>query len=71
MAVGNEELMNERFPKHSRIGTAKMKYDKETEEEGKRRGVSMERSKAGSKEKRSPEGLNYYNQNTIIIYTIC
>ena len=33
-------------------------------EEGKKREVSMERSKAGKKE---PDSLNYPNQNTIII----
>ena len=44
---------------------------KQTEEEGKEREVSMERSKAGTKEKRSPDGLNYPNQNTIIITIIC
>ena len=32
----------------------------------------MEKSKAGMKEKkRSPDGLNYHNQNTIIINIIC
>ena len=45
-----------------------MKHDKETEE-GKKSGVSMERSKAGTKGKRSPDGLNYPNQNTMIINT--
>ena len=30
--------------------TATKKYDKETDEEGKKRGVSMGRSKAGTKE---------------------
>ena len=34
--------------KHSRIGTARMKYDGETDEEDKKRGVSVERSKAGT-----------------------
>ena len=48
-----------------------MKYDKVTEEEGQKIGVSMERSKAGTKEKRSPEGLNDSNQNTIIVNIIC
>ena len=33
--------------------------------------VSMEKSKAGKKEKISPGGLNYPNQNTIIINIIC
>ena len=32
-------------PKHSRIGTARMKEDKETDSERKKRGMSMERSK--------------------------
>ena len=48
MAIGNVELLHECFSKHSRMGTAIMKWDKETEE-GKERGMSMERSKAGTK----------------------
>ena len=39
---------------------------KETEVEGKKRGVSMERCKAGTK-KRSPDNLSHPDQNTIII----
>ena len=31
----------------------------------------MERSKAGTRKKRIPDGLNYPNQNTIIINIIC
>ena len=31
------------------------------------RGVSMEKSKTGKREKRSADGLNYTNQNTILI----
>ena len=31
----------------------------------------MERSKDCTKEKRSPDGLNYPNQDTIIINIIC
>ena len=54
--------MHECFPKHSRMGIARIKQD----EEGKRRGVSMEISKAGTK-KRSPDGVSLPNQNTIII----
>ena len=41
--------MHECFPKHTRMGTARMKYDKVTDEEGKNIGVRMERSKAGKK----------------------
>ena len=44
MAIGNGELMHECFPEHSRMGTARMKYDKETNEEIKKTGVSMESS---------------------------
>ena len=32
MAIRNGELMHECFPKHSRMGTARMKEDNETEE---------------------------------------
>ena len=32
MAVGNGELMQKCFIKHSRMGTARMKYDEETDE---------------------------------------
>ena len=71
MAIGKNKLMHQYFPKHSCMGTARMKYDKEIDKEGKKRGVGMERSKAGTKEKRSPDGLNYSNQNTIIINIIC
>ena len=43
------------FPKHSRMGRVRMKSDDETE--GMKRGVSMERSKAGTK-KKSADGLS-------------
>ena len=42
---------------------------KETDKEGKKRGVNMERSKAGMK-KRSPDSLSHPNQNAIIINII-
>ena len=67
MAIGHGELMHEWFP--LRMGTARTKIDKETDEEGKKLGVSMERSKAGTNE-RSPDGLSHPNQNTIIINII-
>ena len=50
--------MHECFPKHSN-----------TNEDGKNRGVSMERSKADMK-KGSLDGLSHPNQNTIKINTI-
>ena len=37
MAIGNMELMQECFPKHSRMGAARTKYGKETDEEGNKR----------------------------------
>ena len=70
MAIGNEKLRHERFPKHSSMGTARIKQDKATEDEGKR-SVSIERSKADTKGKRSRDGLNYPNQNTIIMNIVC
>ena len=69
MPIGNGKLVHESFTKHLRMGTARMKYVKETDEDGKKRGVSMEKSKAGAK-KRSPDGLSHPNQNTIIINKI-
>ena len=51
MAIGHGELIHERFLKHSRMGTARTEYDKEPDEEGKKRGVSMERRKAGTKQR--------------------
>ena len=45
-----------------------MKEDNGMEEEDKKRGLSIERSKAGMK-KRSPDGLSQANQNTIIMNT--
>ena len=68
MAIGHGELKHEYFPKHSRMGTARTKY-KETDEDGKKRGVSIERNKAGTN-KRSPDGLSHPNENTIIINKI-
>ena len=41
--------MRKCFPKHLRMGTAIMKGDKETEEEGKQKRVKMERSTEGTK----------------------
>ena len=59
MSIEYGELMRECLPKHSRMGTARMNLDKETDEEGMKKDASMERSKTGTKEKRSPDGLNY------------
>ena len=54
MTMRNGELVLECFLKHSRMGTARMKQDKEKEEEGKKRGASMKRSKASKKKSRRP-----------------
>ena len=51
MAIGNEELMQKCFPEHSRMGIAKNEIRQNNREEGKKREASMERSKAGTKEK--------------------
>ena len=50
MAIGNEELVHACFPRHSWMGTARMNLsNKETEEESKKRGVSIKRSKVAQK----------------------
>ena len=51
-----------------RIGTARMKYDKETDEEGTKRDVSTERSKAGTKKR--TDDLSPPNQNKLLINII-
>ena len=53
MALRNGELMHECFLKNSHMRTARMKQGKETDEEGKKRCVTMERSNAGTKKKLS------------------
>ena len=61
MAIGNGE--------HSRMGTARLNSEKETDEEGKKRGAGMERSKTDTIEI-SPDGLSQPNQNTMLINII-
>ena len=56
MAIGNWERMHEYFPKHSRMGTARMNQDKETDEDCQKRGVSMEKVKRARK--KSPDCLS-------------
>ena len=56
MAIEKAELMQECFPKHFLMGPARMKYDQETDEDGKKKGVSVE-SKAGTT-KKSIDGLS-------------
>ena len=48
-AIGTMELVHKCLPKHSRMGTARRKLDKQTDKECKKTGVSMERSKEGTK----------------------
>ena len=62
MAMGNGELMHECFPKHSRIGTARMKEDKKRAEERREYGKKVQRARI-----KSPDGLSLPNQNTILI----
>ena len=59
-AIGYGELMHGCFPTHSQMGTARIKSDEETEEDGKKRDVSVWRSKAATK-KKSPDGLSHPN----------
>ena len=49
MAIGNTERMHKCFPKHSNMRRARMKWDKETQENCNNRGVSKERNKMGKK----------------------
>ena len=58
MAIGNGELMHECFLKHSRMITARIKEDNETDEDGKKRGVSMEKLKRARK-KEVPTDYHY------------
>ena len=44
MAIENGELRYECFPKHFRMGTARLKQDNETEEESKKRRINEESS---------------------------
>ena len=59
MATGNGELMHERPTKHPRMATARTKQDNETDEEGNKRGASMEKCNAGTS-----DGPPHPNQNT-------
>ena len=49
MAIGNVELVHERFPKHLRMGIEEMKLGKVTDEEDKKKRVNIERSAGGTK----------------------
>ena len=69
VAIGNEDLPHECFRKHSHMGTASMKLDKDTEEEGKKKRVNMERSTVDMEKKKSQWQLRcssffmaYYNE---------
>ena len=57
------------FAKHSRMGTARMTQDHETDEDTQKRSVSMEKRTA-STNKSSPDGLSHPNRNTIMINII-
>ena len=76
MAIGNGQLMHECFLKHLHMGIARIKYDKETDKNSKKRGVSVERSMAGKKKKRSRRSLtieskyNNNKHNIVVFYKI-
>ena len=61
MAMGNWELKHEYFAKHLRMGTVRMKYDKETNEEVRR---EYGKRQSGHERKRRPDGISLPNQNT-------
>ena len=66
MAIGNGELMHDST---ARVFSQTLSYGNskdETNKEGKKRGVSMERSTAGTKTI-SLHSLSKHNQNVIII----
>ena len=58
MAIGNGELMHECFPKHNLMGTARMKEDERTDEERKKRCMSMEKVK-WARNKEVPTAYHY------------
>ena len=53
MAIENGELMHECFPKHLRMGTARLKSDNETEEESKKKRMIAERNTVDKKKNKS------------------
>ena len=59
MAIGNE-LLQECFHKHARMGTTRMNKTNETKEEGMKRGMSMEVKRS---RKRSPGDLSLPNDD--------
>ena len=54
MAIENMGVVHDCFHKHSCTGTARMKEDKEANEEGKETGLSKTRGKAARKKKEVP-----------------
>ena len=74
MVIGNVELMHECFPRHSCMRTARMK-DKETGQEGNKRGLSMERSNSlVRKKKQAPTAYHSsskYNNDKYIMVFFC
>ena len=59
MAIGNGELMHECLLKHSRMITARMKKDKETDKEGKKRRVRMKTKQNRNEKKEIPTAYHY------------
>ena len=68
MAIGNWELMHECFLKHSRMGTARMIQDNETDEDGQKRGFEYGKKVQWARIKEVPTAyISLPNQNTISI----
>ena len=70
MVISNVELMHECFPKHSNMGTVRIKKDKETQEEGIRREAWVWKLASGHWKKKSLGELSQPNQYKIIINII-
>ena len=68
MAIGHGELLQECFPKHSRMGTERNKTKRQTKTVRREALVWKEAKRA--RKKTSPDGLSHPNQNTIIINKI-
>ena len=68
--IGHVKRMDEScFPKHSRMGAARTKYKKETDEECKKRG-EYGKKQSRHEEKKTRRPVTHPNQNIIIINII-
>ena len=74
MAIEKEELMHECSPEHLRMGTAdRNEIIKDKGEEGKKKGMNVERSTVGTKKSRQPKRQKSLNlvQSRQSLTTVC